>query len=330
MFQVDPGPNNAADVINSSSQTAVMIDAQFAQPTDAVSATLTIDHGAPIPATSVNGTTDISFGPLDLSDLPDGHVSLKLMLTDANGNSTIGGSRPGRYTVAPSAPSSVGVPAGPSNPAGYVNTATQSAATIVAQFDAPTDPADQISLSVDGDQLATQSGGSDQASWTADLSGLPDGTLPITGTITDAYGNVTDFSGSLIKDTQAPPAPVAANVVGPPLNTITSQGASCVNVAVAFNVAVDPADNVTVTLSDSDGNTVQGSAQAGTGLVTVSCIDASSLAAGPISVSVTVTDVAGNSTTSAGTTATKLPPCDHHGGGGGGGEGSGGGGGSDG
>ena len=35
LFQVDPGPNNAADVINSSSQTAVMIDAQFAQPTDA-------------------------------------------------------------------------------------------------------------------------------------------------------------------------------------------------------------------------------------------------------------------------------------------------------
>jgi large repetitive protein len=203
------------------------------------------------------------------------------------------------------------VPAGPDNPAGYVNAATQTAATIVATFAGPTDPADQISLSVGGMALPTQSGGGDEISWTADLSSLPDGALPITGTIVDGNGVTSTFSGSLIKDTDPPPAPAVASVVGPPPNTITPSGASCVKVFVAFNQAPQPNDDVTVTLSDGS-NVAQGSASAGDGHLVVGCIDASSLSAGQVTVNVTVTDAAGNSTDFTGTPAVRLA-CNHGG-----------------
>jgi hypothetical protein len=312
-FGVAGGSDNPPLVINSQSQTAVTITAQFLDPL-AVGETITIaiDGGTPYPVDVVPGSQQVSLGPLDLSDLPDGTVFLKMTLTDANGNQTIyRNGKSSKATSGPTGPASVGVPAGDSNPAGYVNAATQTAVTIVAAFDAPTDPADQISLSIGGDSsFPVQSGGSNQVIWNnLDLSSLPDGTLPIVVTVTDANGNSSSFSGSLIKDTQAPPAPVAADVLGPPLDTITSGGASCVNVGVAFNQAPDPSDTVTVTLSDG-ATAVSGSAPAGDGQVTIGCIDASSLAAGSISVSVTVTDVAGNSTTMAGTTATKAA-CDH-------------------
>jgi hypothetical protein len=80
-----------------------------------------------------------------------------------------------------------------------------------------------------------------------------------------------------------------------------------VKVFVAFNQAPDPSDLVTVTLSDGS-TTATGSGSAGDGHVVVGCIDASSLSAGSISVNVTVTDVAGNSTDMTGTPAT-LVPC---------------------
>jgi large repetitive protein len=313
-FGIGAGPNNPAGVINAQSQTAVTIAGHFADPLeDGEIITLSIDHGTPLPVDVAPGTQDFTLGPLDLSGLPDGQVSLKMKLTDSVGNVSFAWRNNGvKETSGPTGPSSIGVPAGPDNPAGYVNSATQNAATIVAGFDTPTDPGDQIALSVGGDSnFPVQSGGSDQVTWNnLDLSQFSDGNVPIVVTITDAAGNSTSVSGSLIKDTQAPTAPVAAHVLGPPLDTIPPGAGSCVNVGVAFNQAPDSSDTVTVTLSDGQSS-VQGSTQAGDGQVTVGCIDASSLAPGSISVSVTVTDVAGNSTTMAGTTAVKAG-C-HHG-----------------
>jgi hypothetical protein len=244
--------------------------------------------------------------PIDMSGLQDGPYHVGLKETDADGNVTKTFTSFTKDVSGPDAATSVGVPAGPNNPAGYVNAATQTAATIVATFAGPTDPADQIALTVGGLALAPQSGGSAQAVFTADLSSLPDGTLPIDGTITDPSGVTTTFSGTLIKDTQAPLAPFTAFVDGPPPNTITGGDAACVSVTVLFNQAPDPADMVTVTLSD-DSTSVQGSAAAGDGHVNVSCIDASALSAGTIAVNVTVTDAAGNSSSMVGTSATKLP-----------------------
>jgi hypothetical protein len=311
------GPDNPPGVVTAASQSAVTVQATFDQPPSPDDQFVIWVAGTAYGVTPDGQSSTLTVGPLDLSGLPDGTYPIGIKETDPSGNVSKQWSwHFVKDTGGAEAPTSVGVPAGPDNPAGYVNAATQTAATIVATFAGPTDPADQISLSVDGMALSTQSGGSDELSWTANLSNLPDGTLPITGTIVDGNGVKSTFSGSLIKDTQAPPAPAVASVVGPPPNTITQSDKSCVKVFVAFNQAPDPNDAVTVTLSDGS-NTAEGSASAGDGHLVVGCIDAGSLSAGTISVDVTVTDVAGNSTDFTGTPATLLD-CQH------GGEGAGG------
>jgi hypothetical protein len=305
------GPDNPPGVVTSASQSAVTVEATFDQPPSPDDRFVIWVAGKATGVVADGQSSGLTVGPLDLSDLPDGTYNLGIKETDPDGNvSKQWGWHFVKDTGGAESPTGVGVPAGPNNPAGYVNAATQTAATIVATFAGPTDPADQISLSVGGMPLSTQSGGSDQLSWTADLSSLPDGTLPITGTIIDANGVKSTFTGSLIKDTQAPPAPAVASVVGPPANTITPSNASCVKVFVAFNQAPDPNDVVTVSLSDGS-TSAEASANAGDGHVIVGCVDASALAAGSISVSVTVTDVAGNSTDFTGTPAVLLA-C-HHG-----------------
>ena len=304
---VAAGPHNPAGVVTAQSASAVMVQVNFAQPPTTDDQMVVWIAGQSQQVTADGQTSSFMVGPFDLTSLADGQYNVGIKQTDGDGNITRTWSHFTVDTGGAEAPTSVGVPAGPDNPAGYVNAATQTAATIVATFAGPTDPADQISISVGGIDLPAQSGGSGQLSWTADLSSLADGTIPITGTIVDGNGVSTTFSGSLIKDTEAPPAPAVAYVVGPPPNTIKQNDASCVKVFVAFNQAPDPSDLVTVTLSDG-GTTATGSASAGDGHVVVGCIDAGSLSAGSISVNVTVTDVAGNSTDMTGTPAT-LVPC---------------------
>jgi len=314
-FGVAAGPDNPAGVVTAQSASAVIVQATFDQPPatdDQIDVWVNHVHYTLTPD---GQSTTLTLPPIDLSGLPDGVYKVGMMQTDADGNQTPTFKHFTVDTGGAESPTSVGVPAGPDNPAGYVNAATQTAATIVATFAGPTDPADQISISVGGIDLPAQSGGDDELSWTADLSSLPDGTIPITGTIVDGNGVSSTFSGSLIKDTEAPPAPAVAYVVGPPPNTIKQNDASCVKVFVAFNQAPDPSDLVTVTLSDGS-TTATGSASAGDGRVVVGCIDASSLSAGPISVNVSVTDVAGNSTDMTGTPATLVPCQDGQGQGG--------------
>ena len=306
-FGVAAGPDNPAGVVTAQSASAVIVQATFDQaPTADDQIDVWVNH-VHYTLTPDGQSTTLTLPPIDMSGLPDGVYKVGMMQTDADGNETPTWTHFTVDTGGAEAPTGVGVPAGPDNPEGYVNAATQTAATIVATFAGPTDPADQISISVGGLDLPAQSGGSDQLSWTADLSSLPDGTIPITGTIVDGNGVSSTFSGSLIKDTQAPPAPAVAYVVGPPPNTIKQNDASCVKVFVAFNQAPDPSDLVTVSLSDGS-TSATGSASAGDGHVVVGCIDASSLSAGTISVNVNVTDVAGNSTDMTGTPAT-LVPC---------------------
>jgi hypothetical protein len=210
-------------------------------------------------------------------------------------------------TVAPAPPTSFTVPETSENGPGIVNSFTQNAAIFQATFPEGTDSSDTLTASVNGIDLGSKVGGSIAVQWRGDVSSLPDGPLDLQGTITDAAGNSTDFSGAAKKETQPPPAPVAAHVIGScHPDTITSATAPDVTVQVSLPDVPGLAGTVQVTLTDSAGHTATGTSFGGPGIVTVTGIDASSFVPGHVHLSVSVTDSAGNTSTFDGTTAVYL------------------------
>jgi hypothetical protein len=288
--------------VNAASAGAVTVAVRFRQATDTVD-TVVISVGD-LQLRRPGGDDTYFVGPLDLTDRPDGRLPLAVTVTDPAGNSTTTRDTAVKDTVAPAAPSSFTVPEGADNAAGFVDSFTQLAAIIQATFPEGTDSSDTLTASVDGMDLGARVGGSVAVAWRADVSELPDGELDLHGTITDAAGNTTDFSGRAVKETQPPPPPVAAHVIGfcrP--DTITPTTASDVSVQVVLLDAPGLSAKVTVTLTDSAGHTASGSAWGGPGIVVVHDIDASSFVPGHVQVAVSVTDSAGNVSTFDGTPA---------------------------
>jgi hypothetical protein len=312
-IHVAGGDANPAGYVNAASAGAVVAIVRFGAPTDP-SDEISISVGGY--KVHRDGGNDTYFvGPLDLSGRPDGQVPLSVTVTDPAGNSSTFTDSAVKDTVAPAQPTSFTVPETSDNGPGIVNSFTQNSALIQATFPNGTDSSDTLTASVDGMDLGSRVGGSIAVQWRADVSALPDGQLDLHGTITDAAGNSTDFSGTAVKETQPPPAPVAAHVIGfcrP--DTIVPSTAADVTVQVVLPDVPGLAGAVQVTLTDSAGNTATGTAFGGPGIVVVNGIDASSFVPGHVHLSVSVTDSAGNTSTFDGTTAL------FQGGGGGGGD----------
>ena len=301
-LRVAGGDQNPDGYVNAASAGAVTVIARFPQATDAADSVVVSVGGQRVRFDG--GDYRYVVGPLDLTDLPDGAVPLAVTVTDPAGNSSTTHDTAVKDTVAPEAPTSFTVPEGADNAAGFVNSRNQSSAIIQATFPDGTDSSDTLTASVDGVDLGARVGGSIAVAWRADVSGFADGTLDLHGTITDAAGNSTDFSGRAVKETQPPAPPVAAHVIGACRpDTITPATAADVSVQVALPDAPGMSGTVTVTLTDSAGHTASGSAWGDRGIVVVHGIDASSFVPGHVHVSVAVTDSAGNTSTFDGTTA---------------------------
>jgi hypothetical protein len=250
-------------------------------------------------------------GPLDLSGEPDGRLFLAATVIDPAGNSTTKTDYAVKDTIAPAAPTSFTVPESADNAAGFVNSLTQNAAIIQATFPDGTDSSDTLTASVNGIDLGSRVGGSIAVQWRADVSSLPDGQLDLQGTITDAAGNATAFSGRAVKETQPPPPPVAAHVIGfcrPDI--IVPATANDVTVQVVLPDVPGLSGTVSVTLTDSAGHTATGTAWGGPGIVVVHGIDAGSFVPGNVHLSVSVTDSIGNTSTFDGTTAVFVDSSD--------------------
>lgn len=290
---VAAGPDNPQGYVNAASQTAVSVVVTFDQPTDPADSLVVTVGGRHI--NRLGGLASYTLGPFDLSVRGDGTVPLAVDVTDQAGNASDLTGSAIKDTVAPAAPASFGVPAGPDNPDGVVNSSTEHAALFQADFPAGIDPGATLTATVNGSDLGTASVAGSTATWQADVSGLADGSLALEGTITDAAGNATTFSGHAVKETQAPaPQPAAAHVVGCPPDTITPGSAGNVHVVVIFPQEPGPSSTVTVTLTDSAGNTATASAPGAREVVLIGGLDASGFVAGAVSVHVTVTDAAGN------------------------------------
>jgi hypothetical protein len=301
-FTAPAGADNPAGYVNIATQHAALFTAVFAQPTPAGgTVTLTV---AGQTFQFPGGQAAYTVGPLDVSAQPDGPLALTGTVSNGAGNVTAFTGQAVKDTVDPSGPESFGVAAGPANPAGYVNLATEHAAVIQAQFADPTATTDTLDVHVSGLDLGAESGGSSTIGWTSDLSGLPDGTLALVGTITDAAGNTTHFFAHAIKDTVPPPAPISARVLGWPPGVILDRNAGCVTVKIRFGGGVPVGDSLVANLTGG-GVTVGGEATVHSPYQYVHCIDARPLPNGTVTLSGTITDAAGNVTTWQGTAAVK-------------------------
>lgn len=254
--------------------------------------------GTPVTGTGTITTTTQSVAGLDLSALPDGTLTVSIVLTDSNGNS-------GAAMTATTQKDTV-------SPAGYavafttspVNAANQAAAAFQmtgAEVGAG------FSYSI------TSSGGGTPVTGTGtvatatqnvtglDLSALADGTLTVSLTLTDTAGNAgTAVTGTALKDVAAPAGYAVAFTTSPV--TFSNQTAAAFQMTGA---EVGASFSYSIT-SSGGGAPVTGGGTVATATQTVGSINVSGLNDGTLTVTLTLTDTAANAGAAATNTVTKV------------------------
>jgi large repetitive protein len=271
---------------------------------DASGVLMTIDGGA-----IVNPGSQLTFGPFDLSGIPDGVSSLRTKVFDRAGNaSVVMNSSFTKDSTVPGAPSAIGIPMSSDNVADFVTATTESSVDFDLTFGADSFSTDQIEMAIsDGAstidavaQSAPQGAGT--VSFTGvDLSTLNDGTLMVNITITDPIGNVTTAATTVTKDSMlATPTLVEIPAdVGNAQNVVNASNEGALSIEVTFPAAADGTETAAVTLGDGVGSVVYlGQAvPAGGGVMTFGPLDVSGLNDAALTINVVTTDPSGNSQT---------------------------------
>jgi len=326
---VQSGPTNGNNVINMHNEVSTHVKAVFGSGTlgggELFTVTVTpqgssspaVSYG-PVSGAAIGGST-FSFGPLNTTAIPEGNVSVRIDIVDAAGNAaSYNGSTAIKDVTPPAMPSSAAIPAGASNPANFINTATESSVTVDAVFGAGSDSSDQVTLTLQGPAFSISTpttsapAGAGPMSFTGiNTSTMFDGSVAITMTLEDAYQNTTSFTGTAaIKDTVAAATPINAAVAAGPNNPqgyINGASMSATSVAVEFPDPFEDNGTWRAILTDTVAGSVSAawnptSATGGNSSVSV---DTSSLMDGTITISVEVTDEAGNTSVHASWSAIK-------------------------
>ncbi|MBW4982658.1 hypothetical protein KZZ07_08900 [Mameliella sp. CS4] len=311
----DPDPTVAdslyANAVNAAEAAAFTASGVALDAADAVQVVITATDGA---AGSVSVTTGLTAGPgvfhswsdaLDLSGLADGTITLTAVITDTSGNSSSATTSFLKDTTAP---------------AGYtasfdqdpVNIANQAAIDFtfadaeVGPGVTGTDVTFDYTISSDGGGTPVTGSGTitsaTQQVTGLDLSGLADGTLTLSVTLTDFKGNTgAAATATATKDATAP-----GLVIDTPI-----EGDDVVNAAEAATVVISGTStdlpdgtDVAVAVADAASGSVTGTAGVTAGTWTVT-LDLSGLADGALSVTADATDPAGNPAPQATASASK-------------------------
>ncbi|CAL2076330.1 T9SS type A sorting domain-containing protein [Tenacibaculum sp. 190524A02b] len=251
---------------------------------------------------SVTGSGTISTATdqitaIDISGLADGTITLSVTLTDVNGNTgTAATDTETKETVAPTG-YSVTIDQSPINAANDDAVSFSFAGAEVGATYNYTFTSSGAPGSVTGS--GTISTATDQIT-AIDISGLADGTITLSVTLTDVNGN----TGAAATDTETKetvaPTGYSVTIDQSPINAANDD-------AVSFSFAgaeVGATYNYTFTSSGAPGS-VTGSGTISTATDQITAIDISSLADGTITLSVTLTDVNGNTGAAATDTETK-------------------------
>ncbi|MEP9243740.1 Ig-like domain-containing protein [Enterobacter hormaechei] len=234
-----------------------------------------------------NGDWTCTVPAADLSGLKDGDASVQVSVTNVNGNA---------------ASSSQAFSVDTAAPAVTINTisgdnmlnATEAAQDLTLSGTSTAEAGQTVTVTFNGNQYTAQVQAN--GSWTldvpaADLAGIADGSAAVTATVSDKAGNPASAGASVLVDTTVPQI-TFNSVAGDDIVNIAEHGQALI---VSGKVTgAQAGDVITLTLNGKDYTAMLDAA--GNWSVGVPAADVGALANGDQTISATLTDKAGNST----------------------------------
>ncbi|MCM7084280.1 Ig-like domain-containing protein [Enterobacter hormaechei] len=274
------------DVINAAEKGADLVLSGVTTNVEA-GQTVTISLNGRIYTTTVDdsGNWTYTVPSADLAGLKDGDASVQVSVTNVNGNSASAGRE---YSVDATAPSVT------------INTiatddilnASEAQSDLAISGTSTAEAGQTVTVSLNGKDYTTTV--SANGSWTlnvpaADLAGLSDGSVTVTASVSDAAGNPASAEHNLTVDVTVP-AVTIHTVAGDDVINVAEHNQAQIISGSATGAAAG--DKVTVTIGGQTYTTVLDAA--GNWSVGVPANVISGLSDGTVTVSVSVTDAAGN------------------------------------
>ena len=252
--------------------------------------TVTITFAGKTYTTTVDASGDWTWTvpAADLSGLKDGDASVQVTVTNVNGNAA---SSAQEFSVDTTAPTVT------INTISHDNmlNAAEAAQDLTLSGTSTAEAGQTVTVTFNGNQYTAQVQA--DGSWTldvpaADMAGIADGSAAVTATVSDKAGNPTSAGSSVLVDTTVPQ--ISFNIVaGDDVVNIAEHGQALI---VSGKVTgVQAGDVITVTLNGKDYTAMLDAS--GSWSVGVPATDVGALVNGEQTISATVTDKAGNSTT---------------------------------
>ncbi|MHA1090955.1 Ig-like domain-containing protein [Enterobacter ludwigii] len=252
-----------------------------------VGQTVTLAMGGKIYTTTVDasGNWTYTVPSADLAGLKEGDASVQVSVTNVNGNSASAGRE---YSVDTTAPSvTINTLA-----ADDILNATEAKADLTVSGTSTAEAGQTVTVSLNGKDYTTTVGA--DGNWTldvpaADLAALTDGSVTVTASVSDKAGNPASVDHNLAVDVTVPVVTINT-VAGDDVINVAEHAQAQIVSGSATGAAAG--DKVTVTLGSQTYTTVLDAA--GNWSVGVPANVISALQDGTVTVSVSVTDAAGN------------------------------------
>ncbi|MHA0989930.1 Ig-like domain-containing protein [Enterobacter ludwigii] len=249
--------------------------------------TVTLAMGGKIYTTTVDasGNWTYTVPSADLAGLKEGDASVQVSVTNVNGNSASAGRE---YSVDTTAPSvTINTLA-----ADDILNATEAKADLTVSGTSTAEAGQTVTVSLNGKDYTTTVGA--DGNWTldvpaADLAALTDGSVTVTAAVSDKAGNPASVAHNLTVDVTVPVVTINT-VAGDDVINVAEHAQAQIVSGSATGAAAG--DKVTVTLGSQTYTTVLDAA--GNWSVGVPANVISALQDGTVTVSVSVTDAAGN------------------------------------
>ncbi|MDV5251631.1 Ig-like domain-containing protein [Enterobacter hormaechei] len=234
-----------------------------------------------------NGDWTCTVPAADLSGLKDGDASVQVSVTNVNGNAA---SSSQAFSVATAAPAvTINTISGDN-----MLNAAEAAQDLTLSGTSTAEAGQTVTVTFNGNQYTAQVQAN--GSWTldvpaADLAGIADGSAAVTVTVSDKAGNPASAGASVLVDTTVPQ--ITFNIVaGDDIVNISEHGQALI--VTGKVTGAQAGDVITLTLNGKDYTAMLDGA--GYWSVGVPATDVGALANGDQTISATVTDKAGNST----------------------------------